>query len=502
VTLSYDLLHERWIPVRLLDGTFDTVSLAGALTGAGDIAGLADAHPMAEVATLRLLVAITQAAIKGPASERARRELYEAGYPHAAVERYLAEHAGAFDLFHPTRPFFQDPDLARVMATENGSRSAREQKTPTPASDLGFPLMAASQKILHSHAHFGSDRHLPPGEAARLLVAYQAWARGGKVQIGGTGRMGVLSGGLVVTPEGRNLAETLLLCAHAASRLGTPVWEGRPVGWLGRLTWPSRRILLFPDSASGLVTSVIIGTGVEPQEKLDENLNPDPMFAYWPSRTGTRKRVLVQPERATWRDITALFQADAQTKAGADVLAEARALLTRTRTGATRMAAVNVYGAHGGAKKDLPALWVRDRFPLPVEFLEPGSEAVVRLSSRLAEADTIDRELLRQLTAAFQRGNASLTFRRRGYQPAVRPRATYWWALETPFRVLLADYARHPRDPIRLDAADTAWAAAVRTAAKDCFRRATQVIALSPRSGEPLIGAEQALDRCLNKTFP
>ncbi|WP_261561981.1 type I-E CRISPR-associated protein Cse1/CasA [Frankia tisae] len=496
---TYNLLTEKWMPVtRAKDGAFDTVSLTDAVTEPEGIAALADSNPLAEIATLRLLLAIIQAALNGPTSDTDRLHRFQKRFPADEVAGYLEKHRHSFDLFHPTAPFFQDPTLLTALEERNQKATPSSRMRPNPAVDLGFPQMAAAQKILHSHAHHGADRDLDAGEAARLLLAHQAFARAGKVQIGGSAKISPLSGALVVAPEGRNLAETLLLSLHTSNVIGSPVWAGPASGWLGRLTWPSRRILLFPHDNGRRVTRVLIGTGRPPP---DEEPNREPMFAYYPAKRTTRRKVLVQPERATWRDVAALYQSDQTSNIGADILTNAARLLPYLDPLHSHMAAVNVYGAPGGGQKDAPAMWIRDRFPLPAEFLEPESPAVAELTGRLSEADRVDAALQKQLTAAFQRGNKDLKLKR-DYRPTVRPLAAYWWALEPAFRILLAQYAAHPSNRTHLDAVTHVWADAVRTAALDCFAKATQAIALSPRSAPALIRARADLERTLNKIFP
>ncbi|MCK9878256.1 type I-E CRISPR-associated protein Cse1/CasA [Frankia sp. Ag45/Mut15] len=483
---------------RAKDGSFAAVSLTEVLATPSEFAALADANPLAEIATLRLLLAIVQAALNGPTKDDDRLRQFRQGFPADEVAGYLETHRTCFDLFHPTAPFFQDHTLLSSLAERNSKATASSQMRPRPAVDLGFPQMAAAQKILHSHAHHGANRVLDAGEAARLLLAHQAFARAGKVQIGGSAKISPLSGALVVAPEGRNLAETLLLSLHVRNSMGSPVWTGSVSGWLGRLTWPSRRILLFSDDTGRHVTHVIIGTGRPPPEKI---ANREPMFAYRRAKNANRYRVLVQPERATWRDVTALYQSDHANQMGAEILTEAALLLRHTDPDLrSRMAAVNVYGAPGGAQKDTPALWIRDRFPLPVEFLTPGSPAVAALSGRLDEADRVDAALQKQLAAAFRRGNKDLKLKR-DYRPTVRPLASYWWAVEPAFRVLLAQYAAQPLNWAHLDAASEVWADAVRVAALDCFAKATQAIALSPRSAPALVRARLDLERQLTKIF-
>ena len=171
-------------------------------------------------------------------------------------------------------------------------------------------------------------RTLPLADAARSVLAYQAYAFGGT---GGAvrGKKGSekrkhapLVGGAVFWLRGRSLFESLLLNAppHPKVWLGfgedAPAWlqdlpvRGRhpPNGLLDLLTWQARHVTLV-SAPEPKGASIATGVFVSEAKIIDSDDVPDPMMAtVTTDKKGTFPYGL-RSERAVWRDLDTLLRA-------------------------------------------------------------------------------------------------------------------------------------------------------------------------------------------------
>ncbi|XNZ00086.1 type I-E CRISPR-associated protein Cse1/CasA [Micrococcus luteus] len=277
---TYDLLTEPWITVTGLDGTSHQVGIREALTKAEDIATVTDADGGVEAALLRLFGAVLHAAAYRRVRSGDDLNPLNGDYPAAEINAYLDEHANAFDLFHPDRPFLQAPHASQF-----------EARTPMTLGAPWFPGSGSKAYLNATMVPRDTDA-LDAGLAARLLLSSQAWGSGQKTsgplpknlfealepgaKPSGSTPAGPLAGALIVVPTGETLAETLLLnlAFPKDGDPGIPVWEvnrggARPSGHLGRLAWPARAYLLDASDDGRKVTAVHFGAG----HRLDTDTN-------------------------------------------------------------------------------------------------------------------------------------------------------------------------------------------------------------------------------------
>ncbi len=271
-----DLIGEPWVPV--LDGEGETrlVGLADLFREAPDLHDLA-LRPAQRVAVTRLLMAITYAALEGPADGQQWASCRERIVP-AALD-YLESHRDAFQLFGD-RPFMQ---VANLETTDNAS-----------VDKLDFTLASGNNDTLYDHAGGLDGREMMPASVALNLLTYQCFSPGGLVgetcwcgtrtgrtsehapAIEGSLLHAVLRGGSVLDLIHLNLVPHDLLPAP----LGQPVWELEIDGpsseaaqlacvtVLGRLVPLSRAIRLVPDDhrmtlANGLSYAKVTDGGRE-----------------------------------------------------------------------------------------------------------------------------------------------------------------------------------------------------------------------------------------------
>ena len=345
---TFDLLSEPWLPV--LDAGTDLrdtpkaavelrhVGLREALVRAHEVREVSTASPLETVSLNRLLLALFSDALNpGPDRDRWHR-LWAAGrVDAAALDAYLAGAAQdggpavaeRFDLLHPERPFYQHPEpLARDATT---------------LSQLLHAEVAGNNATLFGHEM--DDPPRPDGEparrlaladAARAVLAYQAYGLGGLAGSAKAGgrldafRHAPLVSGAVFWLRGRSLFDALLLNASPdrAVWLGggddKPAWRRPlptprlrvPEGLRDLLTWQGRRVTLVVEpgpAGEPAATGVYVSNG----EILDAEGVPDPMMARMESKDKGVFPFGLRSERAVWRDAEVLHRVAASDDWGA-----------------------------------------------------------------------------------------------------------------------------------------------------------------------------------------
>ncbi len=452
---SFDLLTEPWIHVMTLTGRHQVLGVKDVVAQADQIAAVTDPDPGVEAAVLRLLIAVTQAALGGPTKDNPD---IPHNYPSDRVLAYLDTVADRFDLGHPTRPFLQSTWLRPII-----------QRSPTL---LAFPFLAGEAKTLHPGYADEADS-MDAADAARYLLAVQMWGNGqttsaarptsttGEAEQNKSTPAGIFAGALIAFPIGGNLAETLLLNLHAAPDLGTPVWEvdsgDAPSGWLGRLVWPARSYLLSVSTDGHTVTGIRLGVGHRPPpDTMPEDgkaashppaaVVPEPHFIYAAAaKDGKRKHLGASDTKGLWRESPIIYGFTADT--GSDqVLTATQRLFNQDKA----LGAVAIYGRNNAGQK-LTTVQIRALMPLPVGFMHEDSLAPAQIGLALAALEDTGKDLVQALKAFY---TATADGKAAGHAASL-----FWWEAEPVFRHLLDRCAAEPFDE------------AVITSARDEFNR-------------------------------
>ena len=329
---TYSLLDKAWIPVRPLDGgPVQFVGLRDVLLRAREYERIDDPSPLITVALYRLSLAVLHRALEGPQGAAQAAEWYRSGFPREAIESYLITHADRFELFHPTQPFMQVPDL--TLELEGGKYLSHWTR-------LGTEVGSANTTPLFNRAgRPGGERNdaITPAEAARRLLEHQIFALGGLIKRFTTSAKAAPVATLALTmPQGRTLHETfcLNLVAYDPAQ-DAPAWEQptRTVAQLKALydskddlsqvvrglaehyTWPSRAVCLHPeedDQGQTVVRFIGFAAGVPYRNTLDDTgKTVDPMVATVPMRSDPKRTTPIpqklRREQLFWRDVNALL---------------------------------------------------------------------------------------------------------------------------------------------------------------------------------------------------
>lgn len=321
---SFDLLTELWIPV--LDAGTDLreqpdapaspreVGLREALLRAHELREVAAGSPLQTIALYRLLLALAIDVYQPKPNTETWATLWRAGrFDIAPLDAYLARlphRGGEFDLLHPTRPFFLNPERD----------ASQKKKDPAPLAKLFHDRASGNNATLFDHAVDSQPMKLSLAEAARGVVATQASALGGGVSKPFNFSHAPLVGRLQFWIRGRSLFEALILNAppddeaRMGARTDAPSWRASlpdayrkrtQRGLLDVLTWPARRITLVTEEHNATLgaTGVYLTQG----DKLEPQPLDDPLAAYVTSKKGTYPLGL-RAGRALWRDATVLMR--------------------------------------------------------------------------------------------------------------------------------------------------------------------------------------------------
>ena len=321
---SFNLLDQPWIPVKSRQLADNELSLLEAFQRAPTITEIHDPSPLVTVALQRLLLAVVYRAVDGPNSRDEWRQLWREGLPLDRITAYLNRWRPRFDLFDIADPFFQIGGLETLNAKGEPTR-------PGPVTVLRPEMASKNNKVLFDHSHDDGVEAWSPSMTARALVAAQATALGGgkgpTTNVFGAhpyASHAPLAGGILAYIEGANLAETLLLNLLEINDDGPvprtgedrPVWESTtprppgpvvPLGYTDYLTLPARAVRLLPElSADGQwqVRKAYVAPGCAVHEDA-RVLSP-----MWLKRLDDKRGqtpVPLRPDRAIWRDASALF---------------------------------------------------------------------------------------------------------------------------------------------------------------------------------------------------
>jgi CRISPR system Cascade subunit CasA len=456
------------------------------LVRAHEIREIAHGSPLVTISLHRMLLAVLYRALAGPASTEEWAELWQVGRWKAdAIQTYLKSQRSRFDLFDPVHPFYQVPQIPDASGL-------------LPISVLAHELASGNNATLFDHNVNTNPASMLPAEAARYLVAMQAYAIGGGVASPFNFTGGPLTPGLSMLVQGDNLFETLALNLIPYRRDvpvrwtgdDRPAWEQEsrrqpdkagtpPLGYLDLLTWQSRRFHLIPEGDP----PVIRWCRRQQYLRLAEDIR-DPFKHYRQSKEKGWLPLPLRSERAVWRDSAVLFQHTVERRSHQhtvypprqfEMLAEVRTDQEADLAPAYRLAAFGVATEPGKAGSLL--LWRQERLPLPLAYLQ-DADLVLELGIALEAAEKAGEVLRASVRVLAQNllppgSDVSALVRSLGTEQR------YWWRLEEPSARLIAqlpddatidaDGSPHVEGRVR-----TTWVNEVQSAAREALGEATR----------------------------
>lgn len=297
----FNLIDEKWIPVRYPDGGRDELGIRDTLLRAKDITAIEDPSPLVVAALHRFLLAVLYRALEGPTDIEQAKVLFRTGIPPEKIDAYLNTWRPRFWLFDDRYPFGQNPHVPK--------------KEIEPWTKLTAEHNATSNKVLFDHIDTKNPGTRSLKECARWLLTSMNFSLSG-----GRGYYPSPSvNAMMCIPLGRNLHDTL--CYNLVQenreviRGDIALWEREPAslplsapkqapsGYANLYTWQSRMILLEEHPLGDVAfMRFVAGQGYDGTSN-----NADPMQAYKVDKALGRLPVQFREDRGIWRDFDSLL---------------------------------------------------------------------------------------------------------------------------------------------------------------------------------------------------
>lgn len=492
MTKSFNLIDERWIPCIDSEGKVEELSLRTLFEQAHSLRELSGESPLVLVSLHRLALAILHR-VFGPSGYAAWSALWESkasGFAIAKLNAYFdrPEIYERFYLFHPEKPFMQVQD-SRV----------KEKSITAMIHDVA----SGNNGTLFDH-HLDEDGiALTCAQAARYLLAAQAFGLAGLSGLVDKFSYAPCVGGVIFLLQGDTLFETLLLNLFRYPETDfftpqtpsdKPVWEQEnpfanrtlPYGYLDYLTWQNRRIWLTPPTdGDDKVRTMTMAPGLKLEGTVYE---PMKHYRYVDRNDKTRAPMPLRfnEERALWRDSSALFRIrkDDQNDFRAPRVLIWNAELARESCLPNRSRQLLALGmANDQAKTEF---FRAERIPLQPEYLQDPNQ-VDHLQSLLTLAENVSNQLWGATNALacylvkpdYDPADRTSRPHRDDIEPLLGSWGVlrhYWSRLESPFQQVLVDL------PSKYDETITFWQETIRNTARNALSHITDNLETTPRA--------------------
>ncbi|MFH0800039.1 MAG: type I-E CRISPR-associated protein Cse1/CasA [Pseudomonadota bacterium] len=431
----FNLIDEKWIPVRFPDGTRDELGIRDTMLRSKEITAIEDPSPLVVASLHRFLLAVLYRALKGPTDIDQAKALFNSGLPGEKITAYLEKWRDRFWLFDEKYPFVQNPNIPKDEIE--------------PWTKLTAEYNATSNKVLFDHTDTKKPGARELKECARWLLSTMSFSISG-----GRGYYPSPSpNAMMCIPLGRSLHETLCYSLvpypnRDVMRGDSALWEREPKtlplgipkqmasGYADLYSWQSRMILLEElPSDDVAVTRFVAGQGFENPSK-----NPDPMQPYRTDETYGILPVQFKEDRGTWRNFDSL-------------LPDSSNLAPMTVQNALRLAgnkvglmpeSVLVLGLRYNPPNANLEFWRMERFALPSVL---AGDRFIRTDIRHILEDAEDaQKSLYDACSSFARNLLSRGDRKlekkdiSGFVKQMSLNAWYWSTLEFRFHEILREY--------------------------------------------------------------
>lgn len=488
---QFNLIEEKWIPIRFHDGRRDELGIRDTLLRAKELAAIEDASPLVVAALHRFLLAVLYRALEGPTDIGQAKKLFKEGLPGEKITAYLEKWRDRLWLFDEKYPFGQNPNVP-IGAIE-------------PWTKLTAEYNATSNKVLFDHTNTKNPGMRGPGECARWLLSTMNFSISG-----GRGYYPSPSpNAMMCIPLGPTLHDTLCYCLVPYSNRDvmysdSALWERDPQrlplgvpkkmasGYADIYTWQSRMIKLerLPTGEVSYM-GFVAGQGFE---NLSNIL--DPMQPYRKDETRGTLPVQFRKDRGTWRDFDTL-------------LPDNTSLAPQTMQNALRIAgnnegaipySVQILGLRYEPPSANVDFWRMEQFILP-EALASDLSVRPEISQLLTDAENTQKALGsacwdfgRNLLGRGERPPDKKDIRKFVEQMPVSP--MYWSTLEANFHELLRDFTlERSSEDIRCQ-----WLKSVRSALQKAWNQHRASVATGDAwSIRALVKAEEPVRRKLNE---
>ena len=320
---DFNLWRDPWIRALDIDGKRAELGIYDLLARAHRLRALYDPSPLTVAGIHRLLTAVLQA-IYDPWDLAEIADVLEAGpLDRAKLDLFGAQHGARFGLFDPVAPFMQTSDAPAVL-----DKAAKKTVAYLMAE------VPSGTNRTHFHHTTDAEHQLCAACSARALVTIPAFASSG-----GSGIRPSINGlpPIYMLPVADTLAISLALSlttpefqpkVAASDRAFITAWNGTTiipkgvemaaVGYLESLTFPARRIRLYPIQEIVRCTRCHTATHIWVRDILFDmgmsrpkgsELWKDPFVAFCQTSSKEIASVKAKAGRSLWREYSTLFLA-------------------------------------------------------------------------------------------------------------------------------------------------------------------------------------------------
>jgi CRISPR system Cascade subunit CasA len=432
----FNLIDEKWIPVRFPDGNRDELGIRDTLLRSKEIAAIEDPSPLVVAALHRFLLAVLYRALEGPTDIDQAKALFKGGLPEDKITAYLEKWRERFWLFDEKYPFGQIPTF--------------EPKTWRAWTVLAAEHNADNAKVLFDHVDVEAPGTISEAEATRWILATQTFSVScGKSELSHTGTAPSATATMAL-PLGCDLFDTLMLSLIPQNReisvTDQSLWERIPEsveslkdgfsrsvsGFADRYTWRTRSIRLEADD-SGQINKLAFASGVG-NTTVDQI---DPMHGYRIDEKNGKLPIQFR-DRGFWRDFDSLLPDESHL--APQVIEHATALTRLNRDRFPR--SVMVLGQSNNKAKI--EYWRMERFALP-ESLTGDHFIRTEIRQLLNDAEDTQKSLwmacksfARDILSRGEREPFGKDISRFVEQMPVN--SWYWSTLESNFHEILREY--------------------------------------------------------------
>jgi len=543
MSISFNLIDERWIPCLRGDGARDELGLRDTLMQAHQLREIRGDTPLETVALHRLLLTVLHRVFgpKGRSEWLALWKRKENGFELTPLEKYWTTWKGKFNLFDERYPFLQIADQKKLGDADTVNKMVLHltQDATLFQHTLNSPIGGAE---------------LTPAQAARAVLTVQAFALGYQLFVDGP-----CAKGAVFLVWGDSLYETLVLNLsrypeeegdYPSTTDDAPAWEidspfkvkfeggtisrdastkkdasGKqklkfeghtPLGQLDYLTWHNRKIKLLPEETqTGVVVRQIAWA---PGMRLADEVT-DPMQTHFKPENRGYIALSFNTDKALWRDSETLLRLADDSKKYRPIKA-VKWLSLISRFEPTILPKTLRLAAFGMAKNQAKVEFLSaETNPLPLDYLQRDdllphistalefAEKTGKLLNRCAfllawlihtpstpdkNFDELDKKFEEQtrIDDKFARGRNDKSKDREAQQvyqlfSSFGVERLYWSQLEAHFHRLIQDL---PGDP---EAAKEKWRAHLKRVARAAFNQAIAYAGADRRAQRAIVKAEE-----------
>lgn len=504
---SFNLVEQPWIPCVHSSGRVQELSLREAFTSARDYVAVTGDTPLETAAIYRLLLAVLHSALRGPTNAKAWQKIWQAGTLDTPwLKEYLDSWKHRFDLFDPSRPFYQSSD-ARAR--------------PKSVTSLVMEMASGNNASLFDHHTEEEGATLSAAKAARVLIAAQTFGLAGLSGMEQKFTDCPWARGVIFLVNGDNLFDLLVLnlaTSIVQKRIPVtgpdqPAWESNdpylpnrqvPFGYLDYLTWQNRRLLLIPEGNAK--EPIIRQFTIAPALRQSADVL-DPMKHYRVDEKLGNLVLRFNEERALWRDSAALFRLHNPLTAKPPENFYAIASLSADY-GYLPPSSVLRFVALGMANDQAKIEFIRqEQMPLPLTYLQDEdkigllSDGLIRAEQAFYGLETAGKALALWVLSPKAAGKSWKDVDRVSKDQAASlfshwgADRVYWGALELPFQKLLVDLTADAEQAM------TAWFAGVRQTAWLALEQSIEQAGDTPIALRSAVNARAILGGKLKEIF-